>query len=429
MKLKQQSFPSVLQAVCAPQAFCRGDLLFTKAQGAKLYTHDGREFFDLMNGKGTNILGHNSPQLINALVQFLKEEQDQKTGFHPVFFEVTKRLEETNLNQEASAFFKTGTEAVKAAVYAAQQYTGKSYVLSAGYHGYDPFWYPNAALGAPNKYDVIDFYYDLSLLRDALGRHRSEVAAIIFSPDPHYLNQNWFQELNHIVQEEKLILIADEVRTGYRYCPGLLSHQYGLRPHISVVSKAIAQGFPLAVVQGQDVILSHISGFTFTAFFDPLTFVAASHVLHCITAPQFHQTLNQFSNAFLRKLQQRINDSNLLIRIVHYGSTFQFVLPTSELEELFYKHAQQAGLILYKKDLQSFSLAYVNDDIEKALLERFECLWGILRTSQLKTGQKPELTQQLRTAWNLIDGLAMTLGALTDQKRRHFIEQFKEEFE
>ncbi|XVN44360.1 MAG: aminotransferase class III-fold pyridoxal phosphate-dependent enzyme [Rickettsia hoogstraalii] len=332
-------------------------IVFKYGQGAFLYDLNGNKYIDFMNGKGNIILGHNPQHLIAELIDFLKLGMDVKTGFTEVMFKFTHQINKA-LGYDKIAYFKSGTEAVKAAMLSAKAYNSKKVILSCGYHGYDPIWKFSGNLEEFNENGIINFFFDLALLEKLINKYKGQISAIIISPDPLYLTKEWFGKLNSLIKESNIVMIMDEVKVGFRYNLGLYTSRYGLKPDIAIISKGIANGFPISVVCGYKEMMEGCSNLNYTCFFDAITFFVVTKVMETLSKKDFYKVLNQVSLNLINTISSLIQQFELPIQIKHNGSIFQFIFPDQEASDVFFYESIQHGLIFYPGDNQCFSYAF-----------------------------------------------------------------------
>lgn len=380
-------------------------LIFKNANGPFLYDLNGNKYIDFMNGKGSLILGHNYKKLNSQLISYLTSNMDVRTGFTESVFILNKQIIRA-LNFDKIAYFKTGTEAVKAAIYCARKYNGKRIVLSSGYHGYDPIWKFSGKLRRPNQSGVIDFFFDLELLEELVNKYYNQLSAIIISPDPIYLSKQWFNKLNQIIKNKDILLIVDEVKVGFRYNYGFYSTNYNLRPDLGIVSKSIGNGVPLSVLCGSEEVMHNCDNLNYTSFFDSFSFFVATKVLEILKDTNFYSELKQTSTNVLNIINQLIQEFDLPIIIKSNDSIFQFLFPTLEVSNLFFKTSIKHGLIFYPGDNQCLSYSFNQDDVCIDIKEKFTNLFQEIKKHFLfKNNQKANLEWEIITAWNLMDGL------------------------
>lgn len=380
-------------------------IVFKCGNGAFLYDMRCDKYIDFMNCKGSILLGHNPDYLVTALTDFLRLGMDVRTGFTEAMIKLTCRINEA-LGYDKIAYFKSGTEAVKAAMISVQAYNGKKIVLSSGYHGYDLIWKFSGKIGEPNQGGIIDFFFDLEMCEKLIDRYKGEISSVIISPDPLYLTKEWFDKLNDLVKKNNIVLIVDEVKVGFRYNFGLYTSCYGLKPDLAVISKGIANGFPISAVCGYKEIMEGCSTFNYTCFFDSVTFFVANKVMDELNKEGFYETLNQVSLKLINTIKSLITQFELPIKVRYNGSIFQFIFPDEEASDVFFYESIQHGLIFYPGDNQCFSYSFNDMKVHLELKQYFVNLFKKIKKNPLfKKEKKPTLEWEIKTAWNLMDGL------------------------
>ncbi|MCU0322940.1 MAG: aminotransferase class III-fold pyridoxal phosphate-dependent enzyme [Chitinophagaceae bacterium] len=379
-------------------------IIFKNGTGPFLFDINNNKYVDFMNAKGSVILGHNPDGLTSCIEKFFLYKQDVRTGFTESIFELSSLLKQS-LGYNDIAYFKTGTEAIKAAILCAIKYNKKKIILTSGYHGYDAIWGLPNGLGESNTNGIIDFFYDLKLLEKLLQAHKNEISAAVISPDPLYLSQDWFKNFNDLINHYKVILIVDEVKVGFRYSFGLYTSRFGFKPHIAVVSKAISNGFPISIVCGRHELIKGCASMTYTSFFDALTFFVTNIVLKMLKNKDYYQTLSKVSNDIISLIMNLIQDFELPIKIKHNGSIFQFILPDQSASDLFFHNSINQGIIFYPEDNQSISSAFEDNELANELTTRLTNVFKAISKDPLfNKKRKPSLEWEIKTAWNLIDG-------------------------
>ncbi len=271
---------SVNRAIDPPIAFVRG-------QGAYLWDTDGKRYIDYHAGFAPYFLGHNFAPINQAAAAQLTGGGESLFGAGPSTLEgELAELIVTHVPAvEKCTLLNTGSEATSLAIRMARAVTGRSHVIvmQGGYNGnhdelacnvfntiadigprVSPGEYPIRPLGAgtaPNNLVHAINYNDLESVRYVCKRH--PVAALITEP----LLQNigvvkpkpgFLEGLRKLADELGFLLIFDEVKTGFRHALGGYSEISGVRPDLVVYGKAVANGFPLAVVGGKAEYMDYI---------------------------------------------------------------------------------------------------------------------------------------------------------------------------
>lgn len=240
-----------------------------RAEGSKLYDVDGNEYIDYLQALGPTILGNANPRILN----FVTEESKKGTIYGlPYEFEikVAEKLIKDVPCLEKVGFANSGSEAVQMVLRLARAYTGKSKVIKfeGHYHGWldnicvsgwgsldvlGPRSNPNkvpAGLGLSKKaYEdlIIVPWNDLDILEKIIEDYKDEVAAVI--TEPHMGNggcippeDGYLEGMRKLTQENDIVLIFDEVVTGFRLALGGAQQVFGVIPDLATFGKAFRPG-------------------------------------------------------------------------------------------------------------------------------------------------------------------------------------------
>lgn len=252
-------------------------LFFERGKGALLYDADGNELIDYVLGRGPMIFGHSPDFLLDAVADAMETGQIFG-GQHELEFQVAEQVQRMVPCAELVRFMSSGTEAVQLALRVARGYTGRSKFVrfDSQFHGWGEsvFWglppsyaggdelpaaVPQAAGLTPGVGDEIIALpiNDLGILRKALDRHHDEIAAIISSPLPHHvaIQPGYWEEVRRLCDERGIVFIFDEVVTGFRIAPGGGQEYLDVTPDLATFAKAMANGFPVAMVAGKSEIM------------------------------------------------------------------------------------------------------------------------------------------------------------------------------
>lgn len=208
-------------------------------------TNDVR-WLDFMCGLGCNFLGYGNDRVSRAIIKYVFNGASHSLPtVHEV--ETAERLKEFFPFVDKFKFTKTGSLACDAAVRIARAYTGRSMVLSEGYHGHgdDFVSMTPPATGVPARDWMASLESDYDL---------TNVAAVIVEPvivEDGRARIEWLKELRRRCTEKGVVLIFDEVITGFRYRKFGVCNAWNIRPDLICLGKAIANGMPLAAVGGR----------------------------------------------------------------------------------------------------------------------------------------------------------------------------------
>ncbi|WP_137929171.1 aminotransferase class III-fold pyridoxal phosphate-dependent enzyme [Mesorhizobium comanense] len=235
---------------------------FERANGCRVWDVDGREYIDLMCSWGPNILGHHHQAVEDAAAR-QRGLGDAMNGPGEVLVELAELLVETVAHADWAMLQKNGTDATTACVTIARAGTGRRKVLVArgSYHGAVPWCSPSlAGVTAEDRAHLIHFdYNDVASLEAAVEQAGSDLAAIVVTAFRHDIARD--QELptsafakraRELATAADAALIVDDVRAGFRIDLAGSWQPLGVKPDLSAFSKAIANGYPLAAITGND---------------------------------------------------------------------------------------------------------------------------------------------------------------------------------
>ncbi|MCY3752061.1 MAG: aminotransferase class III-fold pyridoxal phosphate-dependent enzyme [Gammaproteobacteria bacterium] len=241
----------------------------TGGRGARVTDLDGNEYIDCFLCNGPLLLGHNHPDVIAAI------EGHRETGplvvNPPIIVDAAELVKDTVPCAERVRFLNSGTEAVIMAVRYARAFTGKDRVVKfyGHYHGQDdqfltglgPTAEPFGA-GIPDGITVNTIharYGDLAVLEQIIDEHQ-DIAAVMLDPAMHAgglwgSSRDYLQAVREVTARRNIVLIFDEVITGFRLALGGGQAYYGVTPDLVTLGKAIAAGEKLAAVAGREDIM------------------------------------------------------------------------------------------------------------------------------------------------------------------------------
>ena len=248
-------------------------LFAARGRGAHYWDADGNEYIDYLCGFGASILGYADP-----VVDAAARAADQ-VGFgfnHPTaaMVELAEFLTERIAGMDWALFGKNGSDVTTYALQVARQHTGRRTVLKAAgaYHGSYPWATPGTAgLIAEDSAHVYDFAWnDHTDLEALVASHRHDLAAVIVTPyhhplfdDSEFSERQFLQRLCALAHRHGALVISDDVRVGFRASADGSHRVFGFDPDLTCYSKAIANGYPIAVCLGRAPLLT-AAGAVFT---------------------------------------------------------------------------------------------------------------------------------------------------------------------
>ncbi len=257
-----------------------GDPIFIKkADGAFIYDEDDNAYIELINSWGPMILGHNHPLIREAVIKAM----ENGTSFGAPTareVEIAELIVSMVPSVEKVRMVNSGTEATMSAIRVARGYTGrdKFIKMEGHYHGHGDSFLIAAGSGAMTmgnpdspgvtkgtaKDTLLAPFNDLESIKVLVEANKGEIAALILEPVPGNMglclpNPGYLQGLRDICTQEGIILIFDEVMTGFRLSKGGAQELYGVTPDLTTLGKIIGGGMPVGAYGGKKEIMEFVS--------------------------------------------------------------------------------------------------------------------------------------------------------------------------
>jgi len=285
---------------------------FARAQGARLWDVDGKEYLDFMCGYGPNLLGYRNPK-IDAAAAAQTLLGDAMTGPGPVLVELAEKLVGMVGHASWAMFCKNGTDATTMAMMAARAHTGKRKILVAkgAYHGAAPWCtpVPSGVLPEDRAHLLTYTYNDIESLEAAVVAAGGDLAGIIASPFKHdaFVDQQmpvaaYARRCREICDERGALLIVDDVRAGFRLARDCSWSLVNVKPDLSCWGKAIANGYPISALAGSEKVRAAAGSLYVTGsfWFAAVPMAAGIATLEEITSSDYLEKIEVLA-AVLRK--------------------------------------------------------------------------------------------------------------------------------
>lgn len=226
------------------------------ASGCRIVDVEGTSYVDCTMALGSVALGYGEPRVTRAVVDAASEGNvGALSSWREV--ELVERLHTLIPCAERIQVLKTGAEATSAAVRIARTYTGREQVVASGYFGWHD-WSSEAA-GVPSGVRAATRrvpFDDVAALERAVGEAGGDLAAIVLEPVVERApSAGWLQRARALCDASGAALVFDEIKTGFRVAPGGYQEVCGVTPDLATFGKALANGYPLAVVVGHAALM------------------------------------------------------------------------------------------------------------------------------------------------------------------------------
>ncbi|MCE8424875.1 MAG: glutamate-1-semialdehyde 2,1-aminomutase [Candidatus Methanoperedens sp.] len=377
-----------------------------RANGSKITDIDGNDYIDYVMGYGPLLLGHNYPAIKEAVIKQLADGWLYGT---PTELEVSlaKEIIKLYAGIDMVRFVSTGTEATMGALRAARGFTQKNKFIKieGGFHGAHDAVLVKAGsgattLGTPDSLGVPkDFtkntlqipYNDIEAMTEAIEVYKDDVAAVIMEPvlgniGPILPKDGYLKEVRALTKENDVVLIFDEVITGFRLAMGGAQEYYGIKPDMTTLGKILGGGFQIGVIGGKREIMEKISpagpvyqAGTFNG--SPVSMTAGLAMINTLKKENVHDRVNDAGDSLRAGLSDIITDLGSDCSVSGVGSMFKVFfgsMPYNYREALkcdtdkfnaFFKKMLNDGIFLPPSQFETnfLSLAHSKDDIERTM--------------------------------------------------------------
>ncbi len=325
-----------------------GTPLFIKsAEGAYIVDEDDKRYVDYVGSWGPMILGHSHPEVLDAV----RSQLQYGLSFGaPTAMEVQMADLVCSLvpSMDMVRMVSSGTEATMSAIRLARGYTSRDNILKfeGCYHGHSDSLLVKAGSGlltqgVPSsagvpadfaKHTLTSAFNDLAAVTSLLAEVGQSVACIIVEPVAGNMNcvppaPGFLEGLRALCDQHGIVLIFDEVMTGFRVALGGAQAHYGVTPDLSTFGKIIGGGMPVGCFGGKRAIMQQIAPLgpvyqAGTLSGNPLAMAAGLTTLKLISRPGFHAELSDYTSRLLQGLQERADAAGIPFVTTQAGGMF-----------------------------------------------------------------------------------------------------------
>lgn len=310
--------PGGVLGIRRPYNFVEGEypIFIDHGSGGHITDIDGNEYIDYLCGYGPIILGYREQEIDDAVVDRIRNQGFCFSLTQTLQNDLAEQLRRLIPSAQMSVFVKTGSDATTAATRIARSHTGREKILRCGYHGWHD-WCVEVKGGIPEKLyeDVHEFAYnDLDELESLLKAHGEKTACIIMTPYGHPLAHpmqdpapGFLEGVRKLAYRYGVVLIFDEIRTGFRLALGGAQERYGVQPDLSVYGKAMANGYSIGAVTGRADIMKQVEHEVFissTFFPNSLSFVAALKTIEIVRRDGVLEAVEATGADYMKRVRQ-----------------------------------------------------------------------------------------------------------------------------
>ena len=297
--------------------FTRQPIVLDHGDGVKVSDVDGKEYLDMFAGIAVNALGHNHPNIVKAIQNQAEKLIHISSIYYnePALVYAKKLIDLTDFDRIFYA--NSGAEANEGAIKLAVKYTGKSEIISAvdSFHGrtimtlaatgHEEYHEPFKPV-MPQGFINVE-YNNIEAIKEAITEN---TAAIILEPIQgeggiNVPDKDYLKEVEKLCKDNGIVLISDEVQTGFGRCGSLFAHElFGIKPDIITMAKGIGGGVPMgAILAKEEISNAFVPGDHGTTFGGgPLVCAAAIAVLDTIYEDNLLENVNEVGSYFKGEL-------------------------------------------------------------------------------------------------------------------------------
>lgn len=392
-------------------------LFIARAKGSKIYDVDGNEFIDYVLSWGPMILGHSHPEVVRAL----KKAIDKGTSYGAptsLEIELATLIRKAYPSIEKVRMVNSGTEATMSAIRLARALTKRNKIIKfeGCYHGHADGLLVKAGSGAttfgiPDSPGVPEDYArntitlpfnDLESVRKVIETEWRDIACIILEPVVGNIGcvlprPGFLEGLRNITEKYGIVLIFDEVMTGFRVSYGGAQAYYGISPDITCLGKVIGGGLPVGAYGGKKEIMSMVApeGPVYqagTLSGNPLAMTAGIVTLRLLSRKGVYKLLEERGAQLEEGLKDVSKKAGIPTRFYRAGSMFctyfterdvydYATAKTSDTERFgrFFRGMLERGVYLAPSQFEAgfLSIAHTERDIDRTIKAAFEVMKGL----------------------------------------------------
>ncbi|WP_136658018.1 aminotransferase class III-fold pyridoxal phosphate-dependent enzyme [Nitratireductor sp. XY-223] len=376
MSTSQQEWIERAEAVLPAGGFGNFDpgIVIREGKGSRVWDEDGNEYVDYLIGSGPMLLGHGHPEVLAAV--------EEQLGKGMTFFannargiELAEEICRAVACSEMVRYVSSGGEADMYAMRLARAFTGRDRIIKfeGGYHGMSaeaqmslaPTRLANFPTAVPDSAGIpasvrdamlIAPFNDIDFVRSLIAEHEGEIAAIIVEPLQRIIppQPGFLEALRDECTRHGIVLIFDEIVTGFRFAYGGAQALYGVVPDVCTLGKVIGGGFPLAAIAGNADIMAHFDksrvgeeGFLMqlgTLSGNPVAAVAGLKTMEILRRPGAYDRLRRSGETLMTAMTGALTKAGVDHRIVGDPTLFDVVFTARDVRDYRDVFAADAGL-------------------------------------------------------------------------------------
>jgi glutamate-1-semialdehyde 2,1-aminomutase len=331
------------------------DIVLARGNGGRVWDESGNEYVDFLLGSGPMLVGHGHPEVLAAVERQLPNGVTFFTN-NAQGIQLAEVICDAVACADKLRFVSTGSEADMYAMRLARAHRGRDKILKfeGGYHGMSesslmslaPKRLVNFPVAVPDSAGIpaavrdnvlVAPFNDIEVARQLIAEYADELAGVIVEPFQRLIppEPGFLECLRAETERHGIVLIFDEVVTGFRFAYGGAQEVYGVTPDLCTLGKVVGGGFPLAVIAGTDAIMAHFDkdrvgeeGFTYqvgTLSGNPVASAAGLATLDILRRPGAYDRIRATGRAIMRALEQNFARVGIPAQVVGHPSLFDVV--------------------------------------------------------------------------------------------------------
>jgi len=379
--------PGGVLGIRRPYNFVEGEypIFVENGKGGRIVDVDGNEYVDFLCAYGPIILGYREEEIDKAVIQQILEKGFCFSLTQLYQNELAEKLRELIPSAEMSIFVKTGSDTTTLALRLARAHTSRTKVMRCGFHGWHD-WCVEVKGGIPEKLyeDTYEFQYnDLADLERLLRAYGDDTAAIIITPFGHPLAKKlqspkagFLEGVRKLADKYNVVLIFDEIRTGFRVSMGGAQAYYKVTPDLTCIGKAMANGYAIAAVCGKEEIMKQAESDVFvssTFFPNSLGYIAALKTIEILQRDNVLEVIWKKGQQFMDAFETILAKYDIGAELSGIGPMF-FITFKSDTEKIYRKRRNEFFTQLIRQGvfMQPYHHGYIcyrhsEDDLKKTL--------------------------------------------------------------
>ncbi len=338
-------------------------IVIREGKGSRVWDEDGNEYVDYLIGSGPMLLGHGHPEVLEAVREQLPKGMTFFAN-NAAGIELAEQICDAMACGEQVRYVTSGGEADMYAMRLARAFTGRDKIMKfeGGYHGMSaeaqmslaPEHLTNFPVAVPDSAGIpsgvrdemlVAPFNDIEFARSLIAEHGHEIAGIIVEPLQRVIPPapGFLQALREECDRHGIVLVFDEIVTGFRFAYGGAQELYGVTPDVCTLGKIIGGGFPLAAIAGKADIMAHFDkqkvgseGFLMqlgTLSGNPIAAVAGMKTMEILRRPGQYEKLRSLGKTLMDAISEHLGKAGFDHQIVGDPTLFDVLFTSTKIND------------------------------------------------------------------------------------------------